>query len=205
MSAPSPWLLRFAHLLQPGSSVLDVACGSGRNLRWLADQGFAVTGIDRDEAAVEPLRTRAEIVVADIEQGAWPLAGRRFDAVLVCNYLWRPLWPTLTDTVAAGGFYLHETFADGQQSIGKPSRADFLLQPGELLRACEGLHTVAYENGFDSGAESAIEPPGGQPTASMATGGQRSRFVQRIVATRVVAAPGGPPLRLHLQNPVGGS
>jgi hypothetical protein len=41
-------------------------------------------------------------VVADIEGGPWPLAGRRFDAVVVTNYLWRPLladaasarWPT---------------------------------------------------------------------------------------------------------------
>jgi SAM-dependent methyltransferase len=151
--------------------VLDVACGSGRHLRWLVAQGFAVTGVDRDAAAVEALRPLAEVVVADIENGPWPLAGRRFDAVVVTNYLWRPLWPTLLASLADGGTLICETFADGQQTIGRPARPEFLLQAGELLRLCQGLHVVAYEHGFEP------EP---------------ARFVQRIVA---VSAP--PALARH--------
>ena len=50
--APSPWLLRWAHLLPAGAQVLDLACGRGRHLRWLADRGFRVTGIDRDPEAI---------------------------------------------------------------------------------------------------------------------------------------------------------
>ncbi|MBX3638818.1 MAG: methyltransferase domain-containing protein, partial [Rubrivivax sp.] len=49
---PSPWVTRFAPLVRPGGTVLDLACGSGRHVRWLAAQGFAVTGVDRDAAAV---------------------------------------------------------------------------------------------------------------------------------------------------------
>lgn len=158
---PSGWLQRWAHLLLPAARVLDLACGSGRNLRWLAAQGHRLTGVDRDAAALAPLHTLAEIVVADLENGAWPLPGRHFDAVLVCNYLWRPLLPTLVDSVAGGGCLIYETFADGQQTVGRPARPDFLLQPGELLRVCAGLHIVAYEDGF-------LDAPG--------------RYVQRIVA-----------------------
>ena len=159
LAAASPWLQRFVHLLQPGGTVLDVACGSGRHLRWLAAHGFAVTGVDRDAAALAPLATAAELIVADIENAPWPLPGRQFDAVLVSNYLWRPLWPALRAALADGGVLVYETFADGQQRIGRPSRPEFLLQPGELLKACEGLRVVAFEDGFDG-----------------------SRFVQRIVA-----------------------
>jgi SAM-dependent methyltransferase len=162
-AAPSSWLLRWAHLLPPGGRVLDLACGSGRNLRWLAAQGFQLTGVDRDAAAVDALRGLAEIVVADIETGPWPLADRRFDAVLVTNYLWRALLPTIVHTVADGGWLIYETFADGQQSVGRPSRPDFLLQPGELLATCVDLHVVAYEHGFEAAPD---------------------RYVQRIVATR---------------------
>lgn len=176
---PSAWLRRFAHLLPPGGAVLDVACGSGRNLRWLAAAGFRVTGVDRDAAAVAPLRSIAEIVVADIEGAAWPLPGRRFDAVVVANYLWRPLWPVLHAALADGGIYLHETFADGQQTVGKPSRPEFLLQHGELIRACEGLRTVAYEDGFEVEAR---------------------RFVQRIVAVREPPSP-AEPARYGLAGP----
>jgi SAM-dependent methyltransferase len=165
-AAPSAWLRRFAALIRPGGAVLDVACGSGRHVRWLAAQGHAVTGVDRDAAAVEPLRDVAEIVVADLEGALWPLPGRRFDGVVVTNYLWRPLFPALRAALAPGGVLVYETFAHGQQGVGKPSRPDFLLQTGELLRAFAGLRVVAFEDGFEAAP---------------------ARYVQRIVA--VAEAP----------------
>ncbi len=150
MTAPSDWLLRWAPLIRPGGTVLDVACGSGRHVRWLAAQGFRVTGVDRNAAALAESAVVAETVLADLEGAPWPAAlqGRRFDAVLVTNYLWRPLVPQLLAAVAPDGLYIHETFADGQQHFGKPSRADFLLQTGELLALTAGLRTVAFEDGL---------------------------------------------------------
>jgi SAM-dependent methyltransferase len=170
VGTPSDWLRRWAHLIPPGGRVLDVACGRGRHMRWLHAQGFAVTGVDRDAQALAPLGAFGETLVADLEAGPWPLPGRRFDAVLVANYLWRPLAQTLLDAVAEGGVYLHETFAEGQQTIGRPSRAEFLLQSGELITACRGLRIVAYEDGRLD------DPP---------------RFVQRIAAVRAGAGAAG--------------
>lgn len=161
--APSPWVERWSSLVPAGASVLDVACGSGRHLRWFAQRGGRVTGVDRDGAAVEPLRALGEIVVADIEGGPWPFAGRTFGAVVVTNYLWRPLLPVIVASVAEGGVLLYETFAVGNETVGKPSRPDFLLRPGELLRAADGLRVVAYEDGFLAGPE---------------------RYVQRLAAVR---------------------
>ena len=140
---------RWAPLIRPGGRVLDLACGSGRHVRWLAAQGFQVTAVDRDAAALQPLRTIAEVRVADLEGAPWPLHGERFDALVVTNYLWRPLWPALRAALADnGGVLIYETFADGNQHIGKPSRPDFLLRRGELLEAARGLRIVAYEDGF---------------------------------------------------------
>jgi SAM-dependent methyltransferase len=158
---------RWAPLIRPGGRVLDLACGSGRHVRWLAAQGFVVTAVDRDAAAVDPLRTIAQVVVADLEGAPWPLPGRRFGGIVVTNYLWRPLWPDLLASLAEGGVLIYETFVDGHQQFGKPSRADFLLRHGELLQLAQGLHIVAYEDGY-------LEPP--------------PRLVQRIAA---VAADGG--------------
>ena len=171
--APSPWVRRWSHLIRDGGSVLDVACGNGRHVRWFAARGCRVTGVDRDAAAVAPLGAIAEIVVADIEGGAWPLAGRNFDAVVVTNYLWRPQLPEVLAVLAPGAFLIVETFAAGQAAIGRPTRAEFLLQPGELLRIAAGLHVIAFEDGF--------EPA---PSATPAAG----RYVQRIVATRPSAS-----------------
>lgn len=144
---PGDWIVRWAHLLPPGGTVLDVACGGGRHTRWLAGRGHRLTCVDRDAAAVAPLRALAEVVVADIEQGPWPFAGRVFDAVVVTHYLWRPLMPALVAAVAPGGVLLYETFAAGHEVFGRPRRPEFLLQPGELLRAADGLAVVAYEAG----------------------------------------------------------
>ncbi|MFO1330291.1 MAG: class I SAM-dependent methyltransferase, partial [Rubrivivax sp.] len=160
---PSGWVRRWSALLPAGARVLDLACGSGRHLRWLSAQGHRLTGVDRDAAAVEPLRALGEVIVADLEGGPWPLDGRRFDGVVVTHYLWRPLLPAIVASVDRGGVLIYETFADGQQSVGRPARADFLLQPGELLTACAGLRVVAYEDGF-------LRAP--------------DRYVQRIAAVR---------------------
>jgi hypothetical protein len=99
------------------------------------------------------------------------LAGRQFDAVVVTNYLWRPLLPTLLASLAPGGVLIYETFAAGNETVGKPSRPDFLLQPGELLQLCQSLRTVAYEDGFET-----------------ALAGTTARFVQRIAAVRELPA-----------------
>ena len=163
--------------------MLDLACGSGRHLRWLAARGFRLTGVDRDAAAVAPLRALAEIVVADLEGAPWPLPGRRFDAVLVANYLWRPLLPRIVESLAEGGVLIYETFAAGNESVGRPARADFLLQPGELLRATPGLRVVSYEDGF-------LDAP--------------RRFVQRIAAVASQPDAARPP-RYPLAGPAGGA
>jgi SAM-dependent methyltransferase len=150
---PSDWLLRWQHLLAPGSTALDVACGAGRHARWLAAQGLNVTAIDRDSRALAGLSGVDSVTTwcADLEAGDWPLPGRQFDLVLVTNYLWRPLFGTLIDAVAPGGLLIYETFALGQETVGRPSRAEFLLAPGELLTLTQpGLQVLGYEDGWSA-------------------------------------------------------
>jgi SAM-dependent methyltransferase len=142
----SPWIERWSYLVEPHATVLDVACGSGRHVRWFVSRLAKVTGVDRDAAAAAPLGSVARIVVADIENDPWPLRGETFDAVIVTNYLWRPLLPTIVGSVAPGGLLLYETFGQRQPEFGSPKRPDFLLRPRELLSAVEGMHVMAYED-----------------------------------------------------------
>lgn len=170
--APSAWIRRWSHLVPAGSTVLDLACGHGRHTRWFAGRGHPVLALDRAQAALDSLAELAgsggvRTLCADIEGGPWPLDGQLFGAVVVSNYLWRAVWPRVAECVQPGGVLLYETFAVGQQTLGKPSRPDFLLQPGELLHAFAGLRVVAFEDGFDPAVP---------------------RFVQRIAAVREVAS-----------------
>src|SRR4029450_9461103 len=89
-----------------------------------------------------------EVVQADLEDGSpFPLAGCRFDGVVVTSYLYRPLFPDLVAAVAPDGGLIYQTFARGQERFGQPTNPDFLLAPGELLEAVRGhLRVVAYED-----------------------------------------------------------
>ncbi len=169
----SPWVARWSHLVPAGSTVLDVACGLGRHSVHFSKLNHPLACVDIAQTAIDEiakkLPSNAQLKVADIENGPWPFmqsdVPQQFGAVVVTNYLWRALLPSIVASVAPGGVLIYETFAHGNASVGKPSRPDFLLQPGELLAACAGMRVVAYEDGFVSAPE---------------------RFVQRIVAVREV-------------------
>ncbi|TKC82626.1 class I SAM-dependent methyltransferase [Trinickia terrae] len=166
---PSRWVRRWAHLVAAGGAVLDVAAGGGRHARWFAARGHRVTALDRDAAALAAMTGVAgiETIAADLEDGSpWPLPpDSGFAAVVVTNYLYRPLFPRLIDALAPGGVLIYETFAAGNETVGKPSNPAFLLAPGELLDAVRPrLRVVAFQDGF-------LAIP-------------RAAFVQRICAVR---------------------
>ena len=160
MGEPSTWVTRFAPLVKTGGTVLDIACGGGRHLRYFLSRGHTVVGIDLDIRGVEDLRAhpKVEIIAANLEDGSpWPLQGRSFAAIIVTNYLHRPVLPALVDALEPGGVLIYETFARGNERIGRPSSAAFLLRNGELLDLARGeLQVVAYEHGEVSLPKAAI-------------------------------------------------
>ncbi len=165
--APLPWIVQWAGLVAPESTVLDLAAGRGRHALFFAERGNKVVALDRDtsrlpgHALIEPLK-------ADLEDGSpWPLTGR-FGAVVVTNYLHRPLMPALLDAVEPGGVLLYQTFMDGNERFGRPTNPAHLLRDGELLELVRGRFSVtAYEARLIS-----------DPVARMA-------MVQRLAARRL--------------------
>lgn len=153
---PSAWVQRFAALV-PNGEVLDLACGYGRHARLFASAGHSVLAVDRDADALaacagECITTQQ----ADLENGSpWPFAAGRFSGIVITNYLHRPLFPHIFDSLGDGGILLIETFALGNGQFGKPSNPDFLLQPGELLALASAytaspLRVLAFEDGYVS-------------------------------------------------------
>ena len=141
-----------------------------------------MVAIDHDAAALAALEAVAGVscVVADLEKAPWPLAeSERFAAVIVTNYLHRPLLPRLLVALAEGGILIVETFARGNASVGRPANPAFLLDPGELLEWVRGtLRVVAYQDGF-------LASP-------------RPAYRQRICAVRETAGNGSMPPRYEL-------
>lgn len=147
---PLPWVRRYVRLIPAGSRVLDLACGSGRHARCLLEQGYRVVAADIDLTGVNDLAhdDRVELVQADLERAQWPFEKKQFGGIIVTNYLHRPLFSNLIDSLDDEGVLIYDTFARGNERFGRPSNPDYLLREGELLDAFGiALNVMAYACG----------------------------------------------------------
>jgi SAM-dependent methyltransferase len=162
LDAPSPWVARFSPLV-PQGEVLDLACGGGRHARLLASLGHAVLAVDRDADALQRAAGPGiKVRQLDLEGGEelpcpWPFEEGVFAGIVVTNYLHRPLFAGILDSLAPGGVLIYETFALGNEVFGRPSSPRFLLRPGELLETVRAhgqnkgtaeLRVIAFEEGY---------------------------------------------------------
>ena len=144
----------------PSGLVLDLACGGGRHARLFAELGHTVLAVDRSESALEKTQglgitglcfdLEEEVAATQLD---WPLVPERFAGIVVTNYLHRPLFAPLLQSLAVGGVLIYETSAHDNGRFGKPSNPDFLLAPGELLDVVQtqpGLRVLAFEDGYSA-------------------------------------------------------
>jgi SAM-dependent methyltransferase len=179
------WVLSWLQRLKPQARVLDFASGSGRHALAAFDLGMVVSAWDQDAPALNSIADhqgdcgganagdRVLTQLCDLEGEPWPEIDRKFDAVVVTNYLFRPRLVMLADLLSEGGVLIYQTFAQGHEKLGRPRRSDFLLRPGELFFAAQamGLHVLSFEDsvvntdeGKDRHAQGA-EQQQGQPVA----------------------------------------
>jgi dihydroneopterin aldolase len=160
--APSRFVAQQLQRL-PKGRVLDVACGSGRHAIYLASHGFEVEAIDRDAENLEKLAAMAKqrhlpnVTVKHVdlertteERPEFPAS--RYDAIVVCFYLHRPLFPWLIEALKPNGVLLYETFTiDNYFRHHHPRRWEFCLGHNELLRLASSLRVLSYDEGEHDG------------------------------------------------------
>ncbi|WP_025900027.1 class I SAM-dependent methyltransferase [Sneathiella glossodoripedis] len=145
----SEWIEKHHEKICPNGLVLDLACGAGRNSVFLLGKGFRVLAVDIDVLKLQEFQRHKNLLLiqADLEGGLWPFAEKVFDAIVVTNYLWRPLFPKIAFSLKTEGVVLYETFASGNEKYGRPKNPDFLLQPGELPKQFDGFSVLDYYHG----------------------------------------------------------
>ena len=156
---PSPWVVKHADSVKAGGDVLDLACGGGRHTRFFLERGNRVMAVDINTASLSDLSENTDLALmeVDLENGPWPLGNATFDAVVVVNYLWRPLFPKLREAVKHGGVLIYDTFGEGNEAYGKPSNPDFLLKEGELTDWFSDWEIVELQHGLIDGERPAIK------------------------------------------------
>lgn len=164
MASPLPFVVRSVGSLRPGRA-LDVACGRGRHLAWLAGLGWSVVGVDRDDENLREAATRApqaRLVRRDLEAAGLPADwSGAFGLVVMTYFLHRPLFADVARVLAPGGHFVLETFhEENRRRRGHPRRAWLALSAGEGRVLCEaaGLAVVVHEEGEGESAEVAAAP-----------------------------------------------
>ncbi len=137
------------------NKVLDLACGSGRNGLFLNRHHIPVIFADNNSSALQKIaglesfdNKKAETWLVDFEQdNANPLKCKKFDVVMVFNYLHRPLMDEIKECLVEGGLLLYETFTIEQAVIGHPRNPDYLLNKSELKRWFKEWELLHYFEG----------------------------------------------------------
>ena len=146
---PTALLIETAKSLKPGKA-LDLACGTGRNALWLAEQGWTVTAVDGAPAAIDILRNRAcelgvsvDARVANLQNGEYEVEPSDWDLIAICYYLQRDLFEPAKRGVKPGCVLLAIVHISEKGEEPNLKR----LQAGELESYFERWEILHYFEG----------------------------------------------------------
>lgn len=137
----------------PCPSVLDVACGRGRNSIFLAEHGFNVLGVDISDVAIGHATENAvhlneiEFMVADLDDGLQ--LNRTFDLIVMVRFVQFELLKQLPQLLNQEGCIVveeHLQWDDPDVELAGPSSPRFRVAPGQIAETLSDFETLhSYE------------------------------------------------------------
>ena len=140
-----------------GLAALDLACGSGRNTLYLAEEGFRVDAVDVAAIALDTVRKDA--LQRGVSEYVSPLLedldnftpkSDFYDVIVMSNFLDRELIERTKVSLKMCGRYILETYMVDDSNEKKDSKVSNLLNVGELKEIFRDgfkvLHYNEYEN-----------------------------------------------------------
>jgi len=151
---PHELLVRFAPII-PKGTVIDIASGSGKDILFLAEEGYSVYGLDKSGEALKIAREAATargqtIHLVKGDASALPFKKESASAVFVFYFLLKDMMGEIVDLVEKDGILIYETFLKRQNRIDRWRNPDYLLEDGELLACFGALDLLFYEETITS-------------------------------------------------------
>jgi len=123
---------------------LDIACGMGRNSKYLASIGFKVDAWDISSVAIDSLKNLPHIYPkeVDLDNAEFPI--ETYDLIICTFFLKRELFPQISKALKPGGIFLYETFVYHPENKRNPSNRSYLLEEGELEAAFDHEYDIIH-------------------------------------------------------------
>ncbi len=121
---PNRTIREFEYLLKKQSAILEVGCGEGQNVLYLAKQGYCnIDAFDLSESGIEKLKRLCKINGVSINAFVQDLTAYRFDKkydwimsfatlCFVRKEEWKTFLRRAKDSTNAGGVHIMHTFTD---------------------------------------------------------------------------------------------
>ncbi len=134
--------------LATGKNALDIACGMGRNAKFLARQGFTVDALDISPIAIENLQNIENIRAQEVDFDSYSLKENSYDLIVCTYFLKRSLFPQIEKALKEDGIFIFETFMHHPDNTKAPSNRSFLLEEGELEITFDDRYEIMHLSEF---------------------------------------------------------
>ena len=134
--------------LATGKQALDIACGMGRNSKFLAEQGFEVDALDISPIAIENLKNIQNIRAVEVDFDTYNLKENSYDLIVCTYFLKRSLFPQIEKALKEDGIFIFETFMHHPDNTKAPSNRSFLLEDGELEITFDDRYEILHLREF---------------------------------------------------------
>ena len=148
---PDPLLVEYSDLFDATHTVIDLACGTGRNAVYLAKLGCFTVALDCSREALRLCQKFAQesdvqihAVAADLNETRLPAEST--DAIVCFNYLNFELVDNLQAALRPGGVLMMKTFNQNFLNVNPCFNPDYVLKPGDLINLLDKLQIVALDD-----------------------------------------------------------